>query len=69
MPAFRVPIGLVLLGSVTWSVGSLVIELTRLFPVTYLASAVAAIAIAVSAARLLSRRATRIDRMVALRSE
>jgi predicted permease len=69
MAAMGVPIGLLLLALLAWSVRAFVIGVTPLAPVMYLTSAVAAIAISLSAAWLPARRATRIDPMTALRSD
>ena len=69
MAAFGVPIGILLLAPLAWSLRSVVIGVTPLSPLMYLTSAAAAIAIALSAAWLPARRATRIDPMSALRSE
>ncbi len=69
MAALGVPIGLLLLAPLAWSVRAYVIGVTPLSPLMYLASAAAAVAISLSAAWLPARRATRIDPMTALRSE
>ena len=67
--ALGVPIGLLLLAPVAWSVRSVVIGVTPMSPLMYAASAAAAIAIALSAAWLPARRASRLDPMAALHHE
>jgi predicted permease len=69
MAALGVPLGLLLLAPLAWSLRSLVIGVTPLSPLMYVSSAAAAVAISLSAAWLPARRATRIDPMTALRSE
>lgn len=69
MAALGVPIGLVLLAPLAWSVRAFAIGVTPLSPLMYVTSAAAAVAISLSAAWLPARRATRIDPMSALRSE
>lgn len=69
MAAFGVPIGLLLLGLVAWSVRSFVIGVTPVSPLMYTTSAAAAVVLALSAAWLPARRATRVDPMAALRAE
>jgi len=69
MASFGVPLGLLLLAPLAWSVRSVVIGVTPLAPLMYFTSAAAAIVVVLSAAWLPARRATRIDPMAALRSE
>jgi len=69
MAALGVPIGLLLLAPLAWSVRAFAIGVTPLSPLMYVTSAAAAVAIALSAAWLPARRATRIDPMSALRCE
>jgi len=69
MAAFGIPIGLLLLAGGTWAVRSVLLGVTPLDPAAYLGSAAAAVAIALSAAWLPARRATKVDPLEALRSE
>jgi len=69
MVAWGIPIGLLLLAGVAWSVHSLVIGVAPLDPLAYIASVVMAVAISLSAGWLPAQRAARVDPMTALRSE
>jgi putative ABC transport system permease protein len=69
MAAWGIPIGLLLLAGGAWAARSWVLGVTPLDPATYLGSTAAAVAIAVSAAWLPARRATKVDPLAALRSE
>ena len=69
MTAWGVPLGLVLLALVAWSMRSVVFAVTPGSPVIYAISTVAAVVLALSAAWLPAMRATRVDPMSALRAE
>jgi predicted permease len=69
MTAWGVPLGLLLLALVGWSVRSVVIGVTPGSPLIYAISTVAAVVLALSAAWLPAMRATRVDPMSALRAE
>jgi putative ABC transport system permease protein len=69
MAAWGIPIGLLLLAAVAWSVRSLVLGVAPLDPLAYVASALMAVAVCLSAGWLPAQRAARVDPMVALRSE
>ncbi len=69
LAAVGVPLGLLLLAPLAWSLRSMVLGVTALAPVMYLASAAAAIAVALCAAWLPARRASHLDPMTALRCE
>ncbi len=64
-----IPIGLALLAIASRFMRSMLLGVSALDPVTYGASAVAVAALALAAAWLPARRATRVDPMEALRSE
>ena len=69
MAGWGIPIGLALLAMAAWYVRSMVLGVTPLDPLTYVTSAQAAVLVALAAAWLPARRATRVDPMTALRSE
>jgi ABC-type antimicrobial peptide transport system permease subunit len=69
MAAIGVPIGLAGLAAAARLAGSMLLGVTPLDPVAYALSAVAAVALALTAAWLPARRATRVDPMQALRAE
>ncbi len=60
-------IGLLLLAPLAWSLRSMVVGVTPASPLMYVASAAAAIVIALTAAWLPARRAAQLDPMTALR--
>jgi ABC-type antimicrobial peptide transport system permease subunit len=67
--AWGVPFGLLLLGAAGWSVRSWLLGITPLNPLVYLASVAAVLALTLVAAWLPAARATRVDPMVALRTD
>ncbi len=69
MAAIGVPIGLAGLAAAARLVSSMLLGVTPLDPVSYVLSAVAAMGLALAAAWLPARRATRVDPMEALRAE
>ena len=69
MAAIGVPIGLAGLAVAARLAGSMLLGVTPLDPLAYVLSAVAAVALALAAAWLPARRATRVDPMEALRAE
>jgi ABC-type antimicrobial peptide transport system permease subunit len=69
LAAWGIPIGLILLAASARYFRSMVLGVSPLDPLLYLASATAAIAVALAAAWLPARRATRVDPMTALRYE
>ena len=69
MAAIGVPIGLAGLAAAAQLAGSMLLGVTPLDPLAYVLSAVAAVALALAAAWLPARRATRVDPMEALRAE
>jgi len=69
MAAWGIAIGLCLLGAVAWYVRSLVLGVTPLNPMLYVASSAAAALLAIAAAWWPAYRATRVDPMAALRTE
>jgi ABC-type antimicrobial peptide transport system permease subunit len=69
MAAIGVPIGLAGLAGAAQLAGSVLLDVTPLDPLAYVLSAVAAVALALAAAWLPARRATRVDPMEALRAE
>jgi len=69
MAAIGVPIGLAALAAAAQLAGSMLLGVTPLDPLAYVLSAVAVVGLAVAAAWLPARRATRVDPMEALRAE
>ena len=69
MAAWGIPIGLLLLVTGSWWARSMVLGVSPLDPLTYVSSVAAAVIVALSAAWLPARRATRVDPMASLRSE
>jgi putative ABC transport system permease protein len=69
MAAWGIPIGLALLGAAAWYTRSLVLGVSPLNPLIYIASAAVAVTLSLLASWLPARRAARVDPMVALRSE
>jgi predicted permease len=69
MAAIGVPIGLAALAAAAQLAGSILLGVTPLDPLAYVLSAVAAVGLALAAAWLPARRATRVDPMEALRAE
>jgi len=69
MAAIGVPIGLAGLAAAAQLAGSILLGVTPLDPLAYVLSAVAAVGLALAAAWLPARRATRVDPMEALRAE
>lgn len=69
MAAIGVPIGLTGLAAAAKLAGSVLLGVTPLDPLSYVLSAIAAIALALAAGWLPARRATRVDPMEALRAE
>jgi len=69
LAAWGIPIGLILLAASARYFRSMVLGVSPLDPLLYLASATAAIAVALAAAWLPAHRATRADPMTALRYE
>ncbi|MGO9010857.1 MAG: ADOP family duplicated permease [Bryobacteraceae bacterium] len=69
MAAIGVPIGLAGLAAAARLAGSMLLGVTPLDPVSYVLSAAAAVGLALAAAWLPARRATRVDPMEALRAE
>ena len=69
LAAWGIPIGLALLGAAAWYVRSMVVGVTPLDARIYAISAASAAALALTAAWLPARRATRVDPMAALRAE
>jgi ABC-type antimicrobial peptide transport system permease subunit len=67
--AWGVPFGLLLLGGAGWSVRSWLLGITPLNPLVYVASVAAVLALTIVAAWLPASRATRVDPMVALRTD
>ena len=69
LAAIGIPIGLAALAAVAQLTGSMLLGVTPLDPLAYARSAAAGIALALAAAWLPARRATRVDPMEALRAE
>jgi len=69
MAAIGVPIGLAALAAAAQFAGSMLLGVTPLDPLAYVLSAVAVVGLALAAAWLPARRATRVDPMQALRAE
>jgi predicted permease len=69
MAAIGVPIGLAGLAAGARLAGSMLLGVTPLDPLTYILSAVAVVGLALAAAWIPARRATRVDPMEALRAE
>ena len=69
MAAIGVPIGLAALAAAAQFAGSMLLGVTPLDPLAYVLSAVAVVGLALAAAWLPARRATRVDPMEALRAE
>ncbi len=69
LAAIGVPIGLAGLAAAARLAGSMLLGVTPLDPLTYVISAAAVVALALAAAWLPARRATRVDPMEALRAE
>jgi ABC-type antimicrobial peptide transport system permease subunit len=69
MAAIGVPIGLAALAGAAQLAGSMLLGVTPLDPLAYVLSAVAVVGLALAAAWLPARRATRVDPMEALRAE
>jgi len=69
MAAIGVPLGLAALAAAARLAGSILLGVTPLDPLAYALSAAAAISLALAAAWLPARRATRVDPMEALRAE
>jgi ABC-type antimicrobial peptide transport system permease subunit len=69
MAAIGVPIGLAALAAAARLSESMLLGVTPLDPLSYVLSAVAALGLALAAAWLPARRATRVDPMEALRAE
>ena len=69
MAAWGVPFGVALLGAAGWSVRSWLLGITPLNPLVYVVSVAAVLALTVAAAWLPAARATRVDPMVALRTD
>jgi len=69
MAAIGVPIGLAGLAAGARVAGSMLLGVTALDPLAYVLSAVAVVGLALAAAWIPARRATRVDPMEALRAE
>jgi hypothetical protein len=69
MAAWGIPVGLLLLAAVAWSVRSMVLGVAPLDPLTYLSASAMAVAVALAASWLPAQRATRVDPMTALRAD
>jgi predicted permease len=69
LAAIGIPIGLVALAAVAHLAGSMLLGVTPLDPLAYALSAAAVVGLALAAAWLPARRATRVDPMEALRAE